>query len=111
VEGTMSHSYHTEESDDEIKAGHIRSYLFNNDKKYDRLKSYCMGFLLFFILPLFFISCRQKELPNQDMIDLLKAAEKNDYNYDNVFSPGAIAAFYDSVIHNSSDENVGTGST
>jgi tetratricopeptide (TPR) repeat protein len=40
------------------------------------------------------------------MIDLLKASVKYEYNHDNIFSPGAIAEFCDSVIHNSSDENV-----
>lgn len=51
------------------------------------------------------MSCRQKALPNQDMIDLLKAAKKYDYNHDNIFSPGAIVEFCDSIIHNAPGEN------
>src|SRR4051812_21896462 len=54
----------------------------------------------------FFISCKQKPLPNQYMIDLLREAKENDSNVNNVFSPGAILKNCDSVIDHSSDENV-----
>lgn len=81
----------------------IISCFFRNDH---RFHSYSLSSLLLFTLLLFFVSCKQKKLANQDMIDLLKAAEKYDYNPGNVFSPGAIMKFCDSVIHNSPDENV-----
>jgi len=35
-------------------------------------------------------SCRNKPLPNQPMIALLKIAAKTDHNYENVFSPEAM---------------------
>ena len=50
------------------------------------------------MLPLFFISCKHKVLPNQYMIDLLKNARENDSNANNVFSAGAMVKFCDSVI-------------
>ncbi len=78
------------------------------DTKQHHFKDFNISFLLLFILMLFFVSCKQKKLPNGDMIDLLKAAEKNEYNYSNIFSPGAIIEFCDSVIDNSSDKNVVT---
>ncbi len=40
------------------------------------------------------------------MIDLLKTAEKNDFNQDNVFSPEAKVKYCDSIINHSSDENM-----
>src|SRR6185312_11069276 len=65
--------------------------------------------LLWFIaLSAAFISCKQKELPNQSMIDLLKSAEKFDYNADNVFSPAAVMERCDSIIKNSADKNLVT---
>ena len=65
--------------------------------------------LLWFIaLSVAFISCKQKALPNQDMIDLLKSAEKFDYNADNVFSPAAVMERCNSVINNSPDKNLVT---
>jgi len=65
--------------------------------------------LLWFIaLSVAFISCKQKELPNQSMIDLLKSAEKFDYNADNVFSPAALMERCDSIIKNSADKNLVT---
>jgi ASPIC and UnbV/FG-GAP-like repeat len=53
-----------------------------------------------------FISCRQKPLPNQAMIDLLKAAEKYNNNPANLFSPEAIIRSSDSVLNASSDPDV-----
>ncbi len=65
--------------------------------------------LLLLFLFLSFISCRNKTLPNQDMIDLLKIAKENDNNPGNVFSPEAKLKFCDSVIENSSDKNTING--
>ncbi len=47
-------------------------------------------------------SCKHKQLPNQDMIDLLKASAKFDYNHENVFSPEAMVEYCDSVLNNAS---------
>ncbi|PWT75646.1 MAG: hypothetical protein C5B59_08415 [Bacteroidetes bacterium] len=58
------------------------------------------------MLPLFFISCKHKTLPNQAMIDLLKAAEKNFYSPDNVFCPEAMVKSCDSILNGSSDESM-----
>ncbi len=82
--------------------------LMHNNKKHHRFKGCNISFLLLFMLPFFFISCRHKALPNQEMIDLLKASEKYDYNPGNIFSPGAIVESCDSILHSSSDENVVT---
>ena len=72
------------------------------EENIDKLK--CI--LLLFTLVLFLGSCRQKVHPNQAMIDLLKVSENNDFNPGNVFSPGAMIKFSDSVLHNSSDNEV-----
>ena len=53
-------------------------------------KSYNISILLLWMLPFLFIACKSKEVPNQDMIELIKAAYKYDNNPDNVFSPEAI---------------------
>ncbi len=42
------------------------------------------------------------------MIDLLKASEKYDNNPNNIFCPEAVIKSCDSILHNSSDENVAT---
>lgn len=60
---------------------------------------------LFFMLPLFFICCRNKALPNQQMIDLLKTAAAYDDNADNVFAPQAIIRRCDSLINNFTDKD------
>jgi tetratricopeptide (TPR) repeat protein len=78
------------------------------DKRYHCFKDYGISLLVLFMLPFFFISCKHKVLPNQDMIDLLKASEKYDHNPDNIFCPEAIAESCDSILHSSSDENVVT---
>lgn len=59
--------------------------------------------VLFFLMGLLLSSCKHKELPNQDMIDLLKVAEKNDFSTENVFSPAAKLKFSDSVLDNPAD--------
>ena len=85
----------------------IMSFLFSyNNKRRHYFKDYDISIFMLFIIPFFFISCGYKALPNQDMIDLLKTAEKYDYNPGNVFSAGAVVEFYDSVLDNSSDKNV-----
>ncbi|MDP4261217.1 MAG: CRTAC1 family protein [Bacteroidota bacterium] len=43
-------------------------------------------------------------MPNEEMILLLRSAEKYDNNPGNIYCPGAIIKFCDSIIHNSSDE-------
>ena len=68
-----------------------------------------MIFLLSFSVLICFISCRNKTLPNQDMIDLLKIAKENDNNPDNIFSPEAKVKFCDSIIDNSADKNIING--
>jgi len=52
---------------------------------------------------LFLAACNNKPLPNQDMIDLLKAAAKEDHNHNNPFSPEAMIEYCDSIIKNTSD--------
>jgi len=59
---------------------------------------------LFFILLLLFVSCKDKPLPNQEMISLLQAAEKYENNPQNIFCPEAIIKFSDSIINASSVE-------
>ena len=54
-------------------------------------------------MSVFFASCRQKPLPNQEMIDLLKEAEKYNNNPANVFAPEAIVRSCDSILNASSD--------
>jgi hypothetical protein len=49
-------------------------------------------------------ACKNKPLPNQAMIDLLKTAAKNDHNYENVFSPEAMIEHCDSVLGASPNE-------
>lgn len=76
----------------------------------DNKKRSCVNFngiklILLFILPLFFVSCRHKELPNQYMIDLLKEAAAYDNNPNNVFSAEAVLKSCDSIINNSPDRN------
>ena len=59
--------------------------------------------LILFAMPLF-ISCKSETYPNQAMIDLLKEAEKNYNSPDNVFTPGAVVIYCDSILQNTSDE-------
>lgn len=65
--------------------------------------------LLPFILSFSLIACRNKTLPNQNMIDLLKISKENDYSSDNVFCPEAKVQFCDSIIENASDNNTING--
>ncbi|HVU53402.1 MAG TPA: CRTAC1 family protein [Puia sp.] len=64
----------------------------------------------FFLLFLFFVACKGKDkpLPNQEMIDLLKDAREYDDNPANIFAPAAIVRSCDSVLDKTSDEEVRT---
>ncbi|MGN6531617.1 MAG: FG-GAP-like repeat-containing protein, partial [Ginsengibacter sp.] len=61
---------------------------------------------LFFITIIICASCKYKSLPNQAMIDLLEKTEKYNNSPENMFSPEAVAKFSDSIINNSSDEQM-----
>src|SRR5215831_16730006 len=104
----MRRSCHKKESNGAMMTKLILPYLFNDEKKYHRFRRSCISLLSFFILSFIFISCSYKKLPNQDMIDLLKATEKYENNPANIFSPEAIVTFCDSVINNTSDKNAVT---
>ena len=49
-------------------------------------------------------ACKDKRLPNQEMIDLLKVSARIDHNPLNVFSPEAMIEYCDSIVSNTSDE-------
>src|SRR6187455_2578188 len=53
---------------------------------------------IFFILAFLIVSCKHKPLPNQEMIDLLKATNKYEDNHENVFCPEAFVRYADSMI-------------
>ncbi|MBK5271318.1 MAG: VCBS repeat-containing protein, partial [Bacteroidia bacterium] len=59
---------------------------------------------MFLLFVLFFFSCNNKPLPNQEMIDLLRKAAQYENNPQNPFSPEAVIKFSDSVINTSSSE-------
>jgi hypothetical protein len=61
-------------------------------------------FLLFAVC-LLVGSCKNKPLPNQEMIDLLKAADKRAYNHENAFSPEAAVSYADSILKTSLPES------
>ena len=76
---------------------------------YDTCYRYTVGnikFLIVCMLLFFAASCKQKDLPNQAMINLLKTAEHNFNNPNNIFCPEAVIKNCDSIIDNSSNENV-----
>ena len=86
----------------------ISLFFRKSNKKSHRLRG-DLGILVFaFLLPILFFSCKQKPLPNQAMIDLLKEAERNNQNPENVFSPETVVKYTDSIINNSSDAYVVT---
>jgi len=60
--------------------------------------------LVFFVQLFSIFSCRNKPLPNQGMIDLLKQSEKYEYNAENIYCPEAIIKFNDSILDVSSAE-------
>src|ERR1041384_4202345 len=43
-------------------------------------------------------SCKNKPLPNQEMIDLLKVGDKYEHNHENPFAPEAFVSYADSLI-------------
>ena len=57
--------------------------------------------MLILFLCTFLFSCKRKELPNQAMIDLLKATERKFNSPENIFLPEAMLKFSDSVLNNS----------
>ncbi len=82
----------------------ISCWLMRNERKYHTQKKLILPILFLWF---FFVSCNHKPpLPNQEMIDLLKISEENDYNAENVFSPNAIIESCDSILHNASDEEL-----
>ncbi len=84
----------------------IISLLFKyNDRKFHQVKVCPPLFLLLTVSIFCFMSCKQKPLPNQAMIDLLKTEEKYSNTHENPFAPEAMVKFCDSVINNSSDQN------
>lgn len=57
------------------------------------------------LAPIFiFFSCKHRPLPNEEMIDLLKAAEKYENNPQNIYCPEAIIRYSDSILGHSSGE-------
>jgi len=60
----------------------------------------------FFGVILLLASCKDKPLPNQGMIDLLKESAKADHHPDNVFSPEAKLAHWDSVLATAPGEDM-----
>src|SRR5687767_6819746 len=46
----------------------------------------------------FLVSCANNPLPNQEMVNLLKEAARNDFNADNIYSPQAIIKKADSIL-------------
>ena len=64
--------------------------------------------LLVFIISFLFNSCihKEKRLPNQAMIALLKGADEKYKSPDNLFCPKALVKLCDSVLENTSDPNM-----
>ena len=58
---------------------------------------FSVGIFIFFTT-LFLVSCNNKQLPNQEMIDLLKATDRYEDNPMNAFSPETVVRFSDSII-------------
>ncbi len=81
-------------------------FVFDNKEKNEEGMSLRMITILFSIAFFLYASCKHKSLPNQAMIDLLKASEKYGDNPDNIFSPEAKIKFCDSILNTSPDENV-----
>jgi hypothetical protein len=79
-------------------------YHISNFIKKKNLSVLYVILLLCFMLILAISSCKQRPLPNQEMIDLLKKIQKNNYNPENNFSPEAVVKYSDSVIDNNEGE-------
>ncbi len=71
-------------------------FVSNSNKRNRSGSRFLSPLLLFFALSLG--SCVHKPVPNQGMVDLLKIAEKNDFDPGNVFSPEAIVNSCDSIL-------------
>src|SRR6266496_2312295 len=59
---------------------------------------YSKTILFIFILLFLLVSCKNKRLPNQEMIDLLQSTDKYEDNQENIFSPEAVLKFTDSLL-------------
>lgn len=79
-------------------------YHISNFIKKKNLSMVSVILLLGFMMILVISSCKQRPLPNQEMIDLLKKIQKNNYNPENNFSPEAVVKYSDSVIDNNEGE-------
>jgi tetratricopeptide (TPR) repeat protein len=76
-------------------------------KKYlQQLNHAAISILFFSTMMILCASCLHKTIPNEDMVDLLKKIEKNNNKPENMFSPESVVKFSDSIINNSSDEEV-----
>ncbi|SFP68024.1 Repeat domain-containing protein [Parafilimonas terrae] len=64
------------------------------------------GIIILLLFAISLASCKQKPLPNQYMIDILKAKEKEYNNPNNLFSPSALIKLCDSVLNNTSDKEM-----
>ncbi len=64
------------------------------------------GIIILLLFAISLASCKQKPLPNQYMIDILKAKEKEYNNPNNLFSPYALVKLCDSVLNNTSDKEM-----
>src|SRR5450631_3556612 len=82
----------------------IMSYLFNYNTNQPTYKVHNI-ILSLILMAFFFISCKHKGIPNQDMIDLLKTEEQDFIQPDNVFCPEASVKYCDSIIDNSSNKD------
>ncbi|MDO6430320.1 CRTAC1 family protein [Flavitalea sp. BT771] len=60
---------------------------------------------LLFLALISLAACKDKHLPNQEMIDLLKVSARYDHNHENVFSPEAMIEYCDSLLSNTSDDD------
>ncbi len=77
---------------------HISNFIKKNRSVLSVILLLC--FMLILVIP----SCKQRPLPNQEMIDLLKKIQKNNYNPENNFSPEAVVKYSDSIIDNDAGE-------
>jgi len=59
---------------------------------------YSKTIFFYFMLLFLLVSCKNKVLPNQDMIDLLRSTAKYEENQENIFSPEAVLKFTDSLL-------------
>ncbi len=79
------------------------SYLPDKEysKKHHRFQACNISVLFLFMVSLLFMSCKHKALRNENMVELLRVAQKNSNNPDNPFSPEAILQHADSIINTS----------